>query len=488
MANNVNNIGFTDFGAEQQAIARRQKLSEMLLQQGLTPIGPTETVGGWAIRRSPLEGIAKLAQAGVGAYGLNKSEAMQKVLAQKIRDDAAAQMSAMPQGTPAVPEQPQPALGGEGQPEGLQGPQMPIPAQSAQPPDQTALRNAYSRMLANPMLAQEGQKALEAMIVPPKADTIYKQTTPSADAIMRNQTSMQTHQTPSGSAILSNQGANDRFLGTSGNALLGAQTSMRGQDIGAQNAAAGRDVTMRGQNMADARSKDANALAGLGLSPDAKTNAAARYNIDGTLPPLGMGKAGAKMRQEILDEAAVMAGKSGSSGAEQRVQQIANKANTAAFSKLQQQETMVGAFEKNFNRNADMALEFSKKTDNTGVPIVNKWINVGKRSVTGDPQLAAYDASIKGVINEYTKIISGSMGNTQMAEQEIKRVSDLLTAAQTPAQVNSVIGMMKRETGNRMKGFAEEKAQLRESINPQRRSSDLTNIRSQADAILNGNR
>jgi hypothetical protein len=33
------------------------------------------------------------------------------------------------------------------------------------------------------------------------------------------------------------------------------------------------------------------------------------------------------------------------------------------------------------------------------------------------------------VINEYTKIISGSMGNAAMAEGEIKKVTDLLNSA-----------------------------------------------------------
>jgi hypothetical protein len=39
-----------------------------------------------------------------------------------------------------------------------------------------------------------------------------------------------------------------------------------------------------------------------------------------------------------------------------------------------------------------------------------------------------------------------------------------LNAAQTPAQVASVITLMKRETANRMTGFEEEKTALRESM------------------------
>ena len=196
------------------------------------------------------------------------------------------------------------------------------------------------------------------------------------------------------------------------------------------------------------------------LTPDSITNAAARYNIDGTLPPLGMGKAGANMRSQILNEAAVQAKGSGVSAEDQRIAQIGNAVNKSSLAQLGKSEAMVGAFEKNFNRNADLALKQSTVVDSTGVPIVNSWINAGKRSVTGDPKLSAYDAAIKATVNEYAKIISGSMGNTATALGEIKKVNDLLAAAQTPEQVAAVIGMMKQETQNRMTGFKEQKAEL----------------------------
>ena len=196
------------------------------------------------------------------------------------------------------------------------------------------------------------------------------------------------------------------------------------------------------------------------LTPDSITNAAARYNIDGTLPPLGMGKAGANMRSQILNEAAVQAKGSGVSAEDQRIAQIGNAVNKSSLAQLGKSEAMVGAFEKNFNRNADLALKQSTVVDSTGIPIVNSWINAGKRSVTGDPKLSAYDTAIKATVNEYAKIISGSMGNTATALAEIKKVNELLAAAQTPAQVEAVIGMMKQETQNRMIGFKEQKAEL----------------------------
>lgn len=235
-------------------------------------------------------------------------------------------------------------------------------------------------------------------------------------------------------------------------------------DTSRANNAATVGATIRGQDMTDARKREELQGAEAAFTPDAIKNAAARYNIDGTLPPMGMGKAGSAGRAAILNEAAMQAGASGVSPDDQRIAQIGNKANTAALTKIQQQQTMVGAFEKNFNKNADIALELSGKVDRTGVPLANKWINAGKRSITGDSDLSAFDASVKAVSNEYAKIISGSMGNTATAEGEIKKIEGLLNAAQTPEQLASVINLMKRETHNRMQGFEDEKTTLRSTM------------------------
>lgn len=200
------------------------------------------------------------------------------------------------------------------------------------------------------------------------------------------------------------------------------------------------------------------------FTPEAISNAAARYNVDGTLPPMGMGKQGATGRAKILNEAARLAGATGDTAEEQRIRQIANKASSTALTALTKQEAAVNAFEKTFNRNADMVAELATKRDQTGMPFAQKWIQAGKRATGNDPELLAYDSAIKGTLNEYTKIVSGSMGNTQAAVSEIERVTKLLNSAQTAEQINAAIRMMKTETENRRIGFKEEKAVLTDSM------------------------
>lgn len=201
---------------------------------------------------------------------------------------------------------------------------------------------------------------------------------------------------------------------------------------------------------------------GLGpLTQSAVDTAATRYLIDGTLPPMGMGKQAAAGRSAILNRAAELGEQSGQTPEEQRQFQIGTSVNKTAMGQLAKQKTMVGAFEKNFVKNADLALNLSNEFDRAGVPLANKWINAGKRAVSGDPELSKLDIAVKATVNEYAKIISGSMGNTAMAEGEIKKVESLLNAAQTPDQVQEVINFMKLETKNRMAGFEEQESELR---------------------------
>lgn len=190
--------------------------------------------------------------------------------------------------------------------------------------------------------------------------------------------------------------------------------------------------------------------------------AAHRYVVDGSLPPnLGRGAQGAALTASILSRAAQINKENGTRPDQARLDQIANRASSSALNQLTKQEAMVGAFERNFNRNADLLLQQSDKTDRTGTPLVNRWIMAGKKSIEGDPDVSKLDLAVKSVVNEYTKIISGSMGNSAMAEGEIKKVNDLLNSAQTPEQIKEIVGFMKKETANRMKGFKEQ----RDSIN-----------------------
>lgn len=74
-----------DYTLELSDIERRKKLAQALQEQGMAPAGGTETVGGWAIRKSPLEGLSKAMQQGLGAYQQQKLMGREKEIAGEKR-------------------------------------------------------------------------------------------------------------------------------------------------------------------------------------------------------------------------------------------------------------------------------------------------------------------------------------------------------------------------------------------------------------------
>lgn len=238
----------------------------------------------------------------------------------------------------------------------------------------------------------------------------------------------------------------------------------------------GMKVTLSPDQAADNARDKSQAAA---MSHEALVNAATRYNIDGTLPPLGMG--GSSARTAILNIAAEL--NAGVDPTDQRLRQISATAGIGSLKALVKNEGAVGAFEKTFTKNVDLALSLNDQRNHSGIPVAQRWLNAGRKAISGDPELRQFDIAIKSVVNEYTKIISGSMGNTALAQSEIKRMEDKLNSAQTPEEVRAVFEFMKRETQNRMAGFKEQKADTLASISGKPNPDAATSAAPPAAAI-----
>lgn len=130
----------TDYAADQADIDRRRKYAEILQAQALAPDGGTETVGGWAIKKSPMEGLGKVFKAYLSKGELDDATARQKALASEIsarRSQELAQALRLGQGTPAQTIQPDPQ---EAQQSADQGtPAVGPVQQAAVPPNRQAM-------------------------------------------------------------------------------------------------------------------------------------------------------------------------------------------------------------------------------------------------------------------------------------------------------------------------------------------------------------
>lgn len=74
-----------DLMPQQNQITRQQQYADLLRQQALAPMGDTQVIGGWAVRRNPLEAAAKMAQALMGGYTQNDADEKQLALSKALQ-------------------------------------------------------------------------------------------------------------------------------------------------------------------------------------------------------------------------------------------------------------------------------------------------------------------------------------------------------------------------------------------------------------------
>jgi len=201
------------------------------------------------------------------------------------------------------------------------------------------------------------------------------------------------------------------------------------------------------------------------LTPDAKEQAAARYNIDGTLPTnLGRGTQGAVNTAAILNRAAEQQKEAGNTPEAARVNQLANKASTMALGQLVKQKNLILAFENTAMKNADLVLQESEKVDRLGSPVIDRWILAGKKSIAGDPSVARLDLAVRTFVNEYARVTTSVTGGGITSDTARKEIDTLLQSAHTKDQVKQVIDLAKTEMLNRKAGYEDQEKTLKGGI------------------------
>jgi hypothetical protein len=129
-----------DIATQQQQLARQQQMADLLRSQAFAPSGDTQVIGGWAVKKSPLEGAAKLAQALGSSYmqnGIDQKNLDLAKLLQGRMSDILGGGSPQPQGNQGGSFNPLPGQLGSGMVDAADP--------SIAPPDQTGGDPVISR-------------------------------------------------------------------------------------------------------------------------------------------------------------------------------------------------------------------------------------------------------------------------------------------------------------------------------------------------------
>jgi hypothetical protein len=201
------------------------------------------------------------------------------------------------------------------------------------------------------------------------------------------------------------------------------------------------------------------------LSPETIEALASRYSQTGEIPGMGMGKAATIARTKILNQWARDLKTEGKSVEDNLVRQAAYKASKQELNKLQSQRGPVLAFARNAEKNLRLAGQLSEKVGRTGVPVINRWVLAGKKSIAGDVDTVRFEAALRTGINEFAKVTSSATGGGVTSDTARQEVESMLNSAQTPEQVRGIIDLLiNNELPNRMSSYEEQINQVKNAI------------------------
>lgn len=148
-------------------------------------------------------------------------------------------------------------------------------------------------------------------------------------------------------------------------------------------------------------------------------------------------------------------------------------ADSASLRKQTVQMDVLDSLSDKAVKNGEYLYDMSKRVDSAGVPVVQRWLNAGMRSITGDADVSEFDAQMQIYKAEIARLLTNPSGvltvealkeadrflNTGMTSESIKRVVDRLASdvengkKSTASQISAIKERMTSEDKKAVKGL-----------------------------------
>jgi hypothetical protein len=202
------------------------------------------------------------------------------------------------------------------------------------------------------------------------------------------------------------------------------------------------------------------------LTPETRDFLAQTYIQTGTLPPMGMGKAAARMRQDVLDRAASIATTGGVSAADAAGAVKTNKAELAGATAGQRaigtQAANISMASTELEKMIPIAESYVTKVNPTDYPIINKVGNFIAKS-TGDANQVGLATALNSLVNVYARAISPK-GIPTVSDKMHAR--EIVQQAMSAGQLGEAFKVMRQESAAAKASGPEVRAGMRGSPAP----------------------
>lgn len=197
------------------------------------------------------------------------------------------------------------------------------------------------------------------------------------------------------------------------------------------------------------------------LTPETRDFAANLVAQGGAMPSLGMGKAAAKMRSEILSRAAQIATEGGGSAAAGAADVLANKAGltgrAAEERVLGSQGANVALASSEARKMIELAKGYSAAIDRTQYPSINAIQNAVNKG-TGDKNIVALNTALNSLVNSYARAINPK-GIATVSDKNHAR--EIVNANYANGQLDTIFNVMDEEMKAAQESTGAARASLR---------------------------
>lgn len=193
----------------------------------------------------------------------------------------------------------------------------------------------------------------------------------------------------------------------------------------------------------------------INLTPDATNMMAGQILTAQPTPALGTGKSAAKAREAAINEAGRQWAAAGGETGQIAVNKADIVANKNALNTLQQKYSVGTAAASGVDAGFKLIRETMGKIGNTGIPVIQEYINAGKQK-TGDPNITVLHNAISETTSELAKIFSGATNSAGITDAGRAQAEGLMNAAQSPEQLEAAMRTAETMSKGRLAGYSTE--------------------------------
>jgi hypothetical protein len=118
-------------------------------------------------------------------------------------------------------------------------------------------------------------------------------------------------------------------------------------------------------------------------------------------------------------------------------------------------------FINGFNKQADLVDKYAGSGVGGLNPVLNRWVQAGRKQILGDSEVNQLDTAIRGLAREHQRIVTGVTSNAQLHASAQETADQLLNKDMTLDQIKKTLVVMREEANNALDSGKGEVADLK---------------------------